>query len=107
MRDVTLRVVEFVDEDGRSWARGLPDGVPDARAKVGVPIGPPSLEDLGLPKELEVRLHNQLYQRRIFTERDARQRMQDVHSALMAALRVDAHRILAIYQGQGVANGTP
>lgn len=104
---MALRNIEFTDTDGRHWLKGLPPGVPDARAPAGVPIGPPSLEALGLPKEIEIRLHNQLYERGIFSERDARQRLQDIHSALMAALRVDAHRILAIYQGQGAVNGTP
>lgn len=85
----------------------MPQGVPAAKASVGVPIGPPSLDALGLPKEIEIRLHNQLYEREIFTEKDARQRMRDVHSALMAALGVDVHRILAVYQGQGALNGTP
>lgn len=101
---VSLRRVEYIDSDGRIWIRGLPEGVPDGQAKVGVPIGPPPLASLGLPKAVEVRLHNQLVARDILTEVDARARLAEVQSAVMAAYRVDAHTILGIYQGQGLGD---
>ncbi len=96
---VTLRTVEYEDPEGRRWLRGLPDGVPDTQAVIGVPYGPPPLTDLGLPLDIEVRLHNQLYARGLFTERDARSKLPDIQSALAAALRVDVHEILKVYQG--------
>lgn len=98
---MTLIKEEWVDPEGRSWLRGLPDGIPKAQASIGIPLGPPSLEDLGLPKDVEIRLHNQLFQRRIFDETDARARLSEIDSALRAALRVDVHRILAVYSGAG------
>lgn len=98
---MALRMVEYTDAKGRLWFRGLPDGIPDSKAKTGVPLGPPSMEPLGLPPEVEVRLHNQLAKRGILNEEDARRHLTDIHSALMAALRVDVHRILAIYQTGG------
>lgn len=98
---VTLRAIEYIDHDGRLWARGLPDDVPDSQAKVGVPLGPPPLTSLGLPKQIEIRLHNQLYNRHILTERDARTRFNEVRAALQAALGVDAAAILAVYSGTG------
>lgn len=96
---MALKTVEYVDDQGRRWARGLPEGVPDSKAKTGVPLGPPSFASLGLPLDVEIRLHNQLYERGILSETDARRHLPDIHSALMFALRVDAHRVLSIYQG--------
>lgn len=94
-----IREVVYKDREGRKWKRGIPFNAPDTDAEFGVPLGPPSLADLGLPLEVEVRLHNQLFDRGILTEREARKRIGDVVSSLQAALRVDALRILTIYQG--------
>lgn len=104
MRLVSLRTVEYVDPDGRSWLRGLPQGARDSDAARGVPIGPPSLASLGLPKDVEIRLHNQLYQRGIITANDARRRINEIPSAIAAAYRVDTQAVLAIFQGIGAAN---
>lgn len=79
--------------------RKIPEGVPDSQASVGIPVGPPPLDGLGLPLEIEVRLHNQLFARGIFTERDARKRLDEIRSSLISALQSDVNRILAIYQG--------
>lgn len=99
-----LREVVYNDQQGRKWLRGIPEALPDWQAINGIPLGPPPLDDLGLPLEVEVRLHNQLFDRRILTERDARQRSNEVFAALQAAMRVDIQRIMAIYSGIGVAN---
>lgn len=96
---VTLRTVEYEDPEGRKWLRGLPDGVPDTQAVIGVPIGPPPLAALGLPLQIEVRLHNQLYARGLYTEREARSKLPDLQSAISSALRVDANELLKVYQG--------
>jgi hypothetical protein len=93
--------VTWEDKKGRQHLRAIPNGVPDSQAEIGIPIGPPPLDKLGLPEEIEIRLHNQLYARQIFTSADARGRVQEIQSALMAALRVDVNRILAIYEGAG------
>lgn len=93
-----LRAVEWRDEDGRRWARGLPPQAPDSDARWGIPLGPPSLKALGLPAEVEIRLHNELYVRGLLTERDVRRRTHDIQAALMAALGVDTGRILTAFQ---------
>jgi len=102
-----LRQVEYVDGSGRRWLRGVPEHLSDAHASSGVPLGPPPLDDLGLPKEVLIRLHNELFARRILTANDARQRPQEIISALSAAFRVDAVRIVNVYQGVGTVNGKP
>lgn len=104
MRLVSLRHVEYVDPDGRLWLRGLPPAAQDSEAVRGVPIGPPSMASLGLPKDVEIRLHNQLYMRGIITANDARARVNEIPPAIAAALRVDAQAVLAIFQGIGAAN---
>ncbi len=95
-----LRQVTFVDARGRKWARLLPPHAPDNDAEWGVPVGPPPLTSLGLPGEVEVVLHNQLFERGILTERDAKRRRLEIDSALRAALRVDVGRIFDLYRGQ-------
>lgn len=84
----------------------MPDKRPDSEARVGVPLGPPPLTDLGLPLEVEVRLHNQLFDRGLIYERDARQRPSEVVSAVIAAYRVDASRVIGIYQGNGATSAS-
>lgn len=89
-----MRETSFTDERGRRWAVLLPEGLPEIDASLGLPLGPPSLEGLGLPPEIEVRLHNELFNRRIFTERDAKTRRADIFGALQHALRVDIGKII-------------
>lgn len=79
----------------------MPDRRPDSDASVGIPLGPPPLTDLGLPLDVEVRLHNQLFDRHLLREADVRQRPGEVVSAVAAAYRVDATRVIGIYQGNG------
>lgn len=102
----TLREVEYEDPQGRKWARILPSDASDSDAIVGVPVGPPSLDSLELPLEVAVRLHNQLFHRRIFTRQDAEKRTQDIAGALMSALKVDVQRILSVYAEFGTEDRT-
>lgn len=98
---VGLREVVYHDPQGRRWLRGIPESQPDGAAINGVPLGPPPLSDLGLPLEVEVRLHNQLFDRHILTEKEARSRANEVFAALQSAMRVDLQRVLGIYAGNG------
>ena len=92
-----MREATYTDPEGRMWAVWLPEGVPDEQASEGIPRGPISLEPLGLPLDFEIRLHNQLFHRGLLTATDVRKRRTEVQAALMAALKVDAGRILALY----------
>ena len=100
-----MRRAHYVDNEGRYWCVDLPDDVPETAAQMGIPVGPPSLEGLGLPRETEIRLHNQLYARNIFTERDARRGLHEIQAALMNALRVDAGIIVDFYATVGKDDG--
>lgn len=88
----------YVDSAGRKWATRLPDDASDTDAELGIPIGPPSLEALRLPEEMEVRLHNQLFDRRIFTFEQARANKLNVQAAMQAALKLDVLHIVEIYR---------
>ena len=75
----------------------IPDNAPNSDASVGVPIGPPSLAGLGLPGDLEIALHNQLFARKIWTSNDIKRSRADVISALKAAYKLDAEKIYVHY----------
>jgi hypothetical protein len=92
-----MRELEYEDREGRRFLVWLPEGVPDSEAAKGVRIGPPDLASLGLPVPVEVRLNNELFHRRLFRVGDAKGRRQDVIGALMAALSLDAGRIVDLY----------
>ena len=92
-----MKIVSYEDSKGRMWATRLPDDAPEEDAPMGIPLGPPPLESLALPEETEIRLHNQLFSRRLFTEKDVKTRISDVVGALQAALAVDAGAIISLY----------
>lgn len=97
-----MRETTYTDPEGRHWWVQLPDGVPDAEAYKGIPLGPPALDPLGLPIDFAVRLHNELYHRRIFTERDAIRGQEDLAGAIRTALRVDVARLAALYANRDI-----
>lgn len=93
-----MREVTYEDKKGRLWRVLIPDTAPDSAAAMGVVIGPPSLDELDLPKDLAVKLHNQLFHRRLFTLADAERRRADVLGAFQAALKVDVQRVIDLYR---------
>lgn len=93
-----MKQVTWIDAAGRKWATLLPDSAPAAHARIGIPLGPPSTEDLPLPLEVQVRLHNQLFDRGLLTEDDVRRRGNEVAAAVMAAYRVDALNVIERFQ---------
>jgi hypothetical protein len=92
-----MRQARHTDDKGRIHVVLLPDDAPDSHAALGIPVGPPSLKSLGLPEEIETRLHNQLVARRILTAADAKAHRTDVFGALQKALSVDINRVITCY----------
>lgn len=92
-----MREVTFTDFDGRKWRRLIPDEAPDEQAEYGIPVGPPPLDRLRLPLALEIRLHNELFNRGLFTERDVRRRSEELPSALRSAIGLDVQKIFECY----------
>lgn len=101
-----MKQAVYKDEAGRQWAVLLPDEAPESDAALGVPLGPPSLESLNLPEEVEVRLHNQLFARRLFAPIDVKRRRQDVFAALQAALSLDVERVVQLYLAPALEQAT-
>lgn len=93
-----MKRVTAVDGYGRWTAVLLPDDAPASDAYMGIPQGPPSLDGLHLPEEVQTRLHNELFARGIFSLRDAVAGRQNLIGALMSALRLDVERITDIYR---------
>lgn len=97
-----MRRASYEDSDGRKWAVWLPEGVDDSDASMGLPLGPPSLESLGLPLELEVRLHNNLFDSGLFTWADVKHRRQHLVSAIRAMLSPTTEHLLTLYYEAGL-----
>lgn len=98
MSDGSLRHVTWTDPEGRKFKRLLPSNAPDSDAEWGIPLGPPSLKGLGLPAEIEIRLHNELFARGLYTEASIRRRNDAIVAALQAAFKIDAGRIAEVYR---------
>lgn len=94
-----MKFVTYKDTMGRLFKVSLPDDAPDSDAMFGIVVGPPELDALGLPPDIEVRLNNQLFTRGIFTPLDAKRRREDITNALIAALKVDTNRLIELYLG--------
>jgi hypothetical protein len=95
---VELRRVTYEDEDGRRWVTRIDARAPDSDAPLGIPVGPPDLSDLGLPAEVQTRLHNQLVDRGLLTAGDIRRAgNQALIAALQAAYKVDAVALATLF----------
>lgn len=95
-----MRTLDYTDALGRHWRVQLPDDAGDDEVDLGVPVGPPDLEPLGLPEPLAIRLHNELWHRGILTKRDAQARSTELIAAWQAALKVDAMTLARLFAGE-------
>ena len=103
-----MRLASYTDERGRTWTTQLTDGMPDSDASMGLPVGPPSIDPLGLPEDTATLLHNQLCARGIFTYEQAKARRQEIFAALQSAFRIDTDRVVELYnRGSSVIEEVP
>lgn len=86
----------YQDKDGKHWAVLLPEGEEDAEK--GIPIGPQDISGLGLSKDIELALHNQLFYRGLFNSSNIRHNQRELIAAIQAAYKVDAAKINNLYQ---------
>lgn len=93
--------VVTTDVLGRKTVRVVPENAPETTWNAGVMVGPPDLSSLGFNEEVTTRLHNELFNRGIIRRLDAKFKRSEVHAALMSALRVDADRIITIFEAEG------
>ncbi len=92
-----LVLADYVDEKGRWWKVRVPAGSATP-ASMGIPVGPPDLSSLGLPEEVSIRLHNQLFHRGLFTRANLRGRGQEIFAAIQAAYKVDSAAVTTLYR---------
>ena len=92
-----MRQAKYTDILGRVWVTYIPDGVPESDASMGVPVGPPSMDPLGLPQDIAIALHNELVARGLLTARDIKRRRQDVVAALRSALKISVPDVVRLY----------
>ena len=98
-------LVDYTDADGRLWRMLVPSDCPKDMHHAGIVIGPPDFEsrlaERGWPKEARVRLHNQLYQRRLFTIKDVNGRAQELEAVLKATLKTNMQTLHRWYIEEG------
>ena len=96
-----MRPVDYTDPAGYTRRVLLPDDASDSDAALGVPLGPPDLDPLGLPIPLERRLNRELVNRGLFTYNDVLKHPGELKAAWQAALGVDSSRLMSLYAGDG------
>jgi hypothetical protein len=101
---MSLKSVSYTDVDGRKKMVLLPEGASEKDADRGIPVGPPSLAELNLPTEIEVRLNNELFVRGIILPVDALRKRGEIVNAIQAAFKVDANSVVAAYLGRDYRN---
>ncbi len=89
--------INYKDEEGRKYLVDLPEECQDM-PETGIVVGPPDLDELNLPIEYEVKLNNQLFDRKIFSPADVRQRPKDIEAALKAIFHIDVLKIKSLYK---------
>ena len=87
---------ELIDEDGFMWRVLLP-AKDKEHPERGIIVGPPGLEDMGLPDDLRRILHNQLYTRGLITASDLRGRGKEITAAIQATYKVDFTKVTGAY----------
>lgn len=93
-----MRKVEWKDERGRMFLSMLENHEDDSNASQGIMIGPPDVVDqLDLPEDVATRLHNQLFQRKLWTLKDINKQPQQLFAALQSALNLDVQKIMSLY----------
>lgn len=87
----------YVDSFGRKWATQIPDHAPESEAEFGIPLGPPPLDGLNLPEEIQTRLHNQLFERGLFNNVNVSRRRTDLQAAIQYAVQLHQQRLVDLY----------
>jgi hypothetical protein len=94
-----MKKVEYLDPKGRKYQRLVESDESEEMYQYGINVGPPEdiTEGLGLSDELATRLHNQLYQRGLWTIKDINKNPKLVFAALQATLGINQQKIVNAY----------
>lgn len=85
-----------IEEGGKKYRVVVPDNAKVDTYKYGIRVGPPDFS--WLPPHIDVRLHNELYNRGLITVADVMSRPQEVQAALQAAVRVDVQTVIQTFK---------
>ena len=98
-----MRIVDWTDERGRKYKSRIPDGARDEDAAMGILVGPPNVADaLGWPEPLATRLHNNLFDRGLFTAEIVRKSPQALQAVIRATFKIDVHILMDAYIKAGM-----
>ena len=94
-----MKKVEYLDAKGRKYLRLVDSGESEEMYQYGINIGPPEdiTEGLGLSEQLATRLHNQLYQRGLWTMKEVNQNPRAIFAALQATFGINQQMIVNAY----------
>jgi len=93
-----MKKVTYTDERGRKYLVRLADDIPDSEAHKGIPIGPPDIADvLGLPEPFATKLHNTLFDRKLWSIKEVKQQKDCLRGVMQAVLQIDVHTLHNAY----------
>ena len=101
-----MKEVEYKDKRGRKFLVRMPDDGNEKEAHMYPVVGPQiDVDSLKIPKALATKLHNQLYERKLFTASDVQKRFDELKAAWQAVLNCDVQAIHAAYQQEESVGG--
>lgn len=94
------RLVDWTDPMGRKFRMAVADDAPDSEAEYGEPVGPPVLDaigELGRCMDINVKIHNWLFDMGIMTAKEAQLNRVHISAAIQRAVALDVNNIIALY----------
>lgn len=94
-----MKKVEYVDPRGRKYLKLVESATSEELYQYGITVGPPEgiVDELGLPNELATRLHNQLFQRQLWSMDEVRKNPKGIYAALQATFGINQQMIMNAY----------
>lgn len=93
-----MKKVEYTDGRGRKFLVLMDEEDDESKAEDGIPVGPPDIvDDLDLPENIKVELHNQLFRRKLWNATEVTKRPKELQGALQAALSINIQKVHKAY----------
>jgi uncharacterized membrane protein len=94
-----MKKVEYIDPRGRKYLVLVENNESDEMLQYGIKVGPPEdiVDELGLPEDKATELHNQLYNRKLWSMKEVNRNPKAIFAALQAVFRVNQQMIVNAY----------
>lgn len=94
-----MKRVTYEDKKGRKYLAEVENGAPEEEYYLFPKIGPPEgvVDLLELPEPFATRLHNLLYDRKLWSTQEIRKQPKALLGALQAALKIDVQTLHSAY----------